>query len=77
MAHFEAEIPRFLNMYDKGGSIFPDLVFFSSKNALKKGLFGRTPIWGNLTLGVLEDKPVTSGQLLRLPLKTFGYNSSH
>ena len=39
---------------------------FLSKKSLNKGLFGRTPIWGNLTL---EAKPVTSGQFLGYPWK--------
>ena len=53
MAHFEAEIPWFPNTYDKGGGLFCQILsrnMFLSKNMLKKGLFGRTPISGNLTL---------------------------
>ena len=53
MAHFEAEIPWFPNTYDKGGVYFVRFcreTCFFQKKLLKKGLFGRTPISGNLTL---------------------------
>ena len=53
MAHFEAEIPRFLNLYDKVGVYLVRFcweTFFPPKRSLKKGLFGWTPIWGNLFL---------------------------
>ena len=78
-AQCEAEITRFPNMYDKGGlfsQILSRITFLSKKKkTLEKVFFWWPPIWGNITLGVLVAKPVTSGQLLGYP-KSWGHNAS-